>query len=457
MARTPLFRYFSRIFRHADAANQKNVPKEETERFFKLSRRQFMGVAAGAIVFPALTHSRLLRGRGTQGEIAIIGGGFAGLTAAYRLGRAGLSSKVYEASPRWGGRAFTKDNFNSEKMFCELGGELVDTGHADLIALCGELGVALEDFEVSLPALAKEIYFFDGKMKSEAELLEAFRPVAKIIKTDLDRAFGSAGVSVPTYQHPIAGDLDRTSLRQYFQQMQSSCEGWVLKLLEQAYIGEYGLDLHAQSALNLLLMIRTNTEKGFSVFGDSDESKRIKGGSSRLADALRKSCADSDSGRLHPDHRLVKIEDRKNAFRLTFKTAGGLREVKADRVVLALPFSVLRDVAGIETLDLSPVKKIAIAETQYGTNAKFMLGFKNPFWRKVHGAIPACEGTVFSDSVAQQFWDSSRLQKGHSGILTAFFGGKIGTEITGEKLDAILRDVSRIIRKRLANLTAIEL
>ena len=36
-------------------------------------------------------------------SVAIIGGGITGLTAAFRLGRAGVPVTVYEASPRTGG------------------------------------------------------------------------------------------------------------------------------------------------------------------------------------------------------------------------------------------------------------------------------------------------------------------------------------------------------------------
>jgi NADPH-dependent 2,4-dienoyl-CoA reductase/sulfur reductase-like enzyme len=43
-----------------------------------------------------------------KGPIAIVGGGVAGLTAAYRLHQAGKTPIVFEASNRWGGRMFTK-------------------------------------------------------------------------------------------------------------------------------------------------------------------------------------------------------------------------------------------------------------------------------------------------------------------------------------------------------------
>jgi NADPH-dependent glutamate synthase beta subunit-like oxidoreductase len=43
--------------------------------------------------------------------VAIVGGGVAGLTAAYRLQAAGASPVVFEASNRWGGRMYTQYDF----------------------------------------------------------------------------------------------------------------------------------------------------------------------------------------------------------------------------------------------------------------------------------------------------------------------------------------------------------
>ena len=39
---------------------------------------------------------------------------------------------------------FTQPNFY-QGMFCELGGELVDSNHKALQALCNELGIEIED------------------------------------------------------------------------------------------------------------------------------------------------------------------------------------------------------------------------------------------------------------------------------------------------------------------------
>jgi len=63
-------------------------------------------------------------------SIAIVGGGVAGLTAAYRVQQHGAKPVLFEASNRWVGRMFTQYDFY-KGMFCELGGEFVDTAHED--------------------------------------------------------------------------------------------------------------------------------------------------------------------------------------------------------------------------------------------------------------------------------------------------------------------------------------
>jgi monoamine oxidase len=59
----------------------------------------------------------------TRLPIAVIGAGTSGLTTAFRLRQAGIPCGIFEAHPnRVGGRMETQSSFNSEGMFCELGG-----------------------------------------------------------------------------------------------------------------------------------------------------------------------------------------------------------------------------------------------------------------------------------------------------------------------------------------------
>jgi len=51
---------------------------------------------------------------GATDPIIIVGAGVAGLVAAYRLQKAGMSVELYEGNARLGGRVFTKDRFNAD-------------------------------------------------------------------------------------------------------------------------------------------------------------------------------------------------------------------------------------------------------------------------------------------------------------------------------------------------------
>src|SRR5690606_4569666 len=127
------------------------------------------------------------------------------------------------------------------------------------------------------------------------------------------------------------------------------------------------------------------------------------------------------------EQRLVKVaDDGDGAYRLTFERGSERREVSADYVVFALPFSALRQV-DLKDLALSADKRTVIAELGYGTNAKIMGAFTRRVWLEDHDAL----GTVTSDEPYQQCWDTSIGQPGESGLLTNFVGGKQG-EQSGE-------------------------
>jgi len=73
-------------------------------------------------------------------KVVVIGGGIAGLTAAYRLQKAGMHVELYEARSRVGGRIFTA---KIKGHVAELGGQnITDGGEAiNLNRLMDEFGL----------------------------------------------------------------------------------------------------------------------------------------------------------------------------------------------------------------------------------------------------------------------------------------------------------------------------
>jgi monoamine oxidase len=95
--------------------------------------------------------------------------------------------------------------------------------------------------------------------------------------------------------------------------------------------------------------------------------------------------------------------------------------VVADRVVLALPFAVLRASVDYAQAGFKPLKQTAIAEQGMGTNSKLHVQFRTRHWESL-----GSNGDTVADTGYQNTWDVTRAQPGRSGILVDYTGGRIG-------------------------------
>jgi monoamine oxidase len=387
-----------------------------------LTRRQALVLGAAATAACATKARQAPSAAAAAGPVVIIGGGAAGLTVAYRLAQAGRRATLYEAQPRYGGRMLTKRNFTSEGMFCELGGELVDTGHEALISLAKELGVGVQRL-VPENAPSADVYDIAGVVHRGRDMIDpatgtgAFAKIAAVIARDQDSL-----LTADDEWTPRARALDAMSLKDYLETLRPLTEDWVIAALDLAYLGEYGLPAAEQSALNLVDIIGVDTSKEFSVYGESDEAFRIRGGSSALPDALV--AAIGARANLKDRHELLAIARDGDGLRLSMKGPDGVVDVAAEHVVLALPFTRLRQVAGIETLGLSPQKLKAVNELGYGVNSKLMVATKGRPWRGADPMARLFDGVLYSDRGMQCMWETSRGQEGEGGVLTNFLSSE---------------------------------
>ncbi len=451
MSRTPLFSLIRRSLQLARHAALTNTPAADVHDEWRersaLTRRHFVAgssaavalFAAGACAPPSRAGGsagvRAAPSRVNDGEpVVIVGAGIAGLTCAYRLRQAGIAVRVIEAQSRTGGRMFSLRNHFADGQVCELGGELIDTGHTHIRSLAQELNIPLNDLATDDPALDETVWHVDGAKRSEEDVIEAFLPLAKRILATLE-PFGDE--FDPTALAPQGAEsLDRLTLAEWFDR--EGVSGWLRKLLDVAYTTEYGLEPHRQSALNFLLMIDPDAPP-FRVFGESDERFHVQGGNDRIVSTLAERVADQ----IETNTVLEAVTRRADGrHTLTFRRDSGVRTVIARHVVLAMPFTVLRDVQ--LDVPMSPAKRRAIAELGYGTNAKLMIGFSSRPWREQHGS----NGSVVTDLPFQLVWETSRLQPGRAGILTNFSGGEHGVAVAQgsatEQANALVRDLEKI-------------
>lgn len=430
MARSNPFAKLAQSLRRAAFCDTLRVPTSdglamarEMERMLH-ARRSFLkgaaGLAAGALV---AAHPRSVRAakKTLNVDVAIIGGGLAGLVCADRLEAAGVTPTIYEASERLGGRCHTLGGaFGGPLSFpgqvAERGGEFIDNLHKTMLAYANEFGLAKED-------VTKEpgevFYYFDGEHVPEEDIVEEYRAFVPAMRADL-RA--SSGAPTADAYNDADLDLDHTSLAEY---LESRGAGpWAYKAIEEAYVAEYGRELDEQSSLNFLLFIHADRRSKFTPFGVfSDERWHITGGNQQIP-ALIAERLDAPN---QLGHRLVRA--RKNAagrVELSFRVGNQTVTRTHDAVVFALPFSVLRHVELDASLALPAWKRQAIDELGYGTNAKLMLGFEGRPWREL-----GSNGSAYADlPEVQTVWETNpTLGNASRGILTDYSGGLRGAAL----------------------------
>jgi monoamine oxidase len=428
MARTALFARLQHLLREQRAARahrlsvaqirELRAQRAGQEPGLDAKRRAFL-TSAGAAAAVALL-PKPLRAALPEPSIAIVGAGIAGLTCALELADHGISAQLYEASNRAGGRMFSNRSGWDDGQVSEWGGEFIDTGHVTIRRLARRFGLKLDDVNAASPEGATETFFFDGGYYTQAD--RDFARIFEAVQTDLGSAPFPTTFDAFT---PAAQALDRMSVHQWIETRVPGGHVTQLgQLLDVAYAIEYAADTTDQSALNILYLLGFQPDESgqtLSLFGESDERFHIHGGNDRLPHAI---AAHLGEGTIKFGTQLARIKRAPDgAYDLAFKTAGGVREVKADIVVLALPFAVLRGLdiagAGFDTL-----KQRAIQELGRGRSGKLQLQFRSRFWNQ-SGPWNISDGSSDVDTGYQESWDVTRAQNGASGILNLFSGGQV--------------------------------
>lgn len=426
-SRTPLFGYLRTLLQR-DVWGVPMAPRRTD-----LSRRRFLGgVASGAAL--ALTGCAARRPARLDGgtSVAIVGAGLAGLHCGWRLEQAGVATTLFDASDRVGGRVYTAQNLLVPASWTELGGEFIDSSHTDLLALVDAFGLELMDMASARERSLISRYYFEGRSIEERTILDQLRPLAERMRHDLSRI----GTHADHRSEGVVREFDRVSIAEYLDRIGAS--GWLRRLIELAYVAEYGLECDEQSALNLLFLIAPDPDaQRFHPYGESDERFKVRGGNERIVQALFK----ARRGATELGHRLVAVQPATSGYRLIFETSGGVREYSAEVVVLALPFTMLREVV---LPPLPPQKKAAIDTLGYGTNAKLMFGTMHRPWRAA-----GLSGEVLSDAGFQLCWDSTRGQSGRMGGVTIYCGGRLGQAVGSgeveEQMAALLPGLTKAL------------
>jgi monoamine oxidase len=393
------------------------------------SRRDFMkrtgalgaGVAAGGLALssarPAFAATNTPQ-PGSSPRIAIIGGGIAGLVAAYTLRGAGYASTVYESSGRVGGRMHSDwqefgSGYWAGGQQAELCGELIDTNHKLILSLAQTFKLTTVDMLQAQPNGTTDTYYVNGALYSYAQASNDFQPVHNTLQGQVQ----ATGYPTQYNSYTTAGQMfDRMTVHDWINTyVPGGLSSNMGALLNAAYNEEYGAETTDQASLNLIYLLGYGASPGtWSIYGKSDERYHIVGGNSLLPQAIANALP---SGSIQLGYFLNAIvANTDGTVTLTF--ANG-KSVTADYVILSLPFAVLRTIdyskAGFDAL-----KATAITQYGAGKNAKLDMQFNARIWYN-----SASDGSLYTDLPVQSGWEVSRGQSGTQGLWVAYPGASV--------------------------------
>ena len=142
---------------NATPAQRADARAHAERRRALLQRALALGAAAA---MPAVVGASAIRAQ-SNARVVIVGGGLAGLAAAWELSQAGVRATIFEAAPRVGGRCWTERRAFDDDQIAERGGELIDTTHEAIIDLAATFALPLDDLIAAEPRGSESLWLFD--------------------------------------------------------------------------------------------------------------------------------------------------------------------------------------------------------------------------------------------------------------------------------------------------------
>ena len=371
------------------------------------SRRKFLQLltATGAGLLSAGSHSpdaRAQSGRECNGRrVVILGGGLAGLTAAYGLMNRGYEVIVLEGQDRIGGRVLTVRDGLRAGGHVEMGATRIFSTHAATLKYVNLFGLGpLVPYDAGNRA-----FYMRGQRfvpppagqpwpiadMSEAEKANPFAFIAPYLGSGFAKLGNLEAAGWPNDQ-PSTSDLDRVTVEQYLLS-QGASRGWV--------------DWFCALEGNIK---RFNACAAFAIEkvaagSDGELPASILGGNDRLPRAFAAALGD----RVKLNCRVVRLEQSASEVTITYLDAQGRQsEVRADRCVCALPFTTLRKVT-IAT-PFADDKMRAIESLQYMPAARCHFQTRTRFWTSDPLGPLGGLNLVGTDGFAGRIWNTSSQQ-----------------------------------------------
>jgi monoamine oxidase len=364
-----------------------------------------------------------------KADVAIIGAGFAGLTAARALTRAGASVVVLEARDRVGGRTF--DVTLDDGTVLEMGGQWIGPKQTRIHALLGELGIGTTPTYTA----GDFITIIDGQLHRHAGELPDDLGAATTAGIEAALAeLETLAETVPLEAPWLAPDAERLDGRTMADWLETSVSDVGAKAFMRAVVeGIFVRTAGEVPMLDFLFHARTAGSFAEAIgFEGGAQQDRIVGGPQGVAKRVAAELGDA----VVLDAPVRRIEQ--GSSRIGVDTDRGRFE--ADHVIVATsPMLAGR----IEFSPALPAIRDGLSQRMpHGSVIKLQVLYPTPFWREA-----GLSGSSVSADGAVTFSVDNSPVSGERGVIVAFIEGREARRLSGvapgvrrrEALDGLVR------------------